>query len=194
MFGKIILSCLLIISFSFGMSKDEIKSEMSNKIDKVLIILKDSKLNKDKKTEEIITIMNSLFDYTLMSRLSLGRTWSEINDKQKNDFVKLFTQKLKNSYVDKLNLYTDELVEILGTEQPKTNRIILKTQLVGKEDKYNIDYKFYEKNSDNWLIYDVNLLGVSIIQTYRQQFAGFLKDKTFEDLMANLTTIQNNTK
>ena len=67
--------------------------------------------------------MNSLFDYTLMSRLSLGRTWSEINDKQKNDFVKLFTQKLKNSYVDKLNLYTDELVEILGTEQPKTNRI-----------------------------------------------------------------------
>ncbi|WP_321468137.1 ABC transporter substrate-binding protein [Halarcobacter sp.] len=194
MFGKIILSCLLIISFSFGMSKDEIKSEMSNKIDKVLIILKDSKLNKDKKTEEIITIMNSLFDYTLMSRLSLGRTWSEINDKQKNDFVKLFTQKLKNSYVDKLNLYTDELVEILGTEQPKTNRIVLKTQLVGKEDKYNIDYKFYEKNSDNWLIYDVNLLGVSIIQTYRQQFAGFLKDKTFEDLMANLTTIQNNTK
>ncbi|WP_321314925.1 ABC transporter substrate-binding protein [Halarcobacter sp.] len=194
MFGKIILSCFLIISFSFGMSKDEIKSEMSNKIDKVLIILKDSKLNKDKKTEEIITIMNSLFDYTLMSRLSLGRTWSEINDKQKNDFVKLFTQKLKNSYVDKLNLYTDELVEILGTEQPKTNRIVLKTQLVGKEDKYNIDYKFYEKNSDNWLIYDVNLLGVSIIQTYRQQFAGFLKDKTFEDLMANLTTIQNNTK
>ncbi|WP_320033571.1 ABC transporter substrate-binding protein [Halarcobacter sp.] len=194
MFIRIILSCFLIINLSFAMSKDEIKSEMSNKIDKVLIILKDSKLSNDKKTEEIVDIMDSLFDYKLMSRLSLGRTWSEINDKQKNDFVKLFTKKLKDSYVDKLNLYTDELVEILGTEQPKSNRIILKTQLIGKEDKYNIDYKFYEKETNNWLIYDVNLLGVSIIQTFRQQFAGFLKDKTFKDLMANLATLPNNTK
>ncbi|XOB63421.1 ABC transporter substrate-binding protein [Campylobacterota bacterium DY0563] len=194
MFIRIILSCFLIINLSFAMSKDEIKSEMSNKIDKVLIILKDSKLSNGKKTEEIVDIMDSLFDYKLMSRLSLGRTWSEINDKQKNDFVKLFTKKLKDSYVDKLNLYTDELVEILGTEQPKSNRIILKTQLIGKEDKYNIDYKFYEKETNNWLIYDVNLLGVSIIQTFRQQFAGFLKDKTFKDLMANLATLPNNTK
>lgn len=192
MLKKIILLFLFLAVSSFAMTKDEIKNEMGKKIDKVLVILKDTKLQKEQKTEEILVIMNSLFDYSLMSKLSLGRTWSELQEEQKEKFVKLFTKKLKDSYVDKLNLYTDELVKVLGTEQPKNNRIVLKTEVVGKEEKYSIDYKFYRKDDDNWLIYDVNLLGVSIIQTYRQQFAGFLKDKTFEDLIANLSLNKNN--
>jgi phospholipid transport system substrate-binding protein len=96
--------------------------------------------------------------------------------------------------VEKLDLYTDELVEILGKEQPKANRIILKTQLVGKEEKYQINYKFYEKSEDSWLIYDVDLLGVSIIQTYRKQFSVFLKDKTFDELVTFLRDKNNSNK
>ena len=38
------------------------------------------------------------------------------------------------------------------------------------------------KDSNEWLIYDVDLVGVSIIQTYRQQFAGILKEKTFDEM------------
>lgn len=194
MIKKLILTLLLLISYSFALTKDEIKPQMSTKIDKVLLILKNNQLQKDEKKDKILSIMNSIFDYSLMSRLSLGRMWSTLQDKQKEKFIKLFTHKLRTSYLDKLDLYTDQFVKVLGTEEPKNNRIVLKTQIVGKEDKYNIDYKFYRKNDDNWLIYDVNLLGVSIIQTYRQQFAGFLKDKSFEDLMANLSIEHTNNK
>ena len=120
-----------------------------------------------------------------MSKLSLGRTWKEINKEQQNEFVNLFTKELKNSYVSKLDLYTDELVKILGTNTPKPNRLELQTVLVGKTDKYEINYKFYQtsKDEDKWLIYDVELVGVSIIQTYRQQYAGFLKEKSFPQLI-----------
>lgn len=190
MIRKIILSCLLIASYSFAMTKDEIKPKMSIKIDRVLNIVQDANLKKEKKREEIVAILDSLFDYSLMARLSLGRVWNDLDDSQKDKFTQLFSKRLKDSYVDKLYLYTDEVVELLGTEQPKTNRIVLKTQLIGKNEKYLIDYKFYEKSSNDWLIYDVSLLGVSILQTYRQQFAGFLKDKSLEDLMANLSTNQ----
>ena len=131
--------------------------------------------------------MDSSFDYELMSRLSLGHMWRDISESQQKEFTNLFTKKLKNSYVEKLDLYTDELVQILGTEQTKRNRITLNTQLIGKESKHDINYKFYKKkNEDNWLIYDVDLLGVSIIQTYRKQFSGFLKEKSFSDLLSYL--------
>ncbi len=126
------------------MTKENIQIEMTNKIDKVLIVLKDSNLSKDEKANEIISLMNSAFDYTLMSRLSLGKTWKEISKEDRIEFIKIFTQILKDSYVDKLDLYTDELVQILGTEEPKKNRLILKTQLVGKDRKYDINYKFYK--------------------------------------------------
>ena len=194
MFKLIVSIFFLFSSLSFAITESEIKSEMSNKIDKVLLILKDSKLEKQQKGEEIISIMSPIFDYSLMSRLSLGKTWKTISKSQKNEFTNLFTQKLKDSYIEKLDLYTDELVEILGTEKPKKTRILLKTQLVGKEKKYDINYKFYKKKNENlWLIYDVDLLGVSLIQTYRKQFSGFLKDKSFEELLVHLKTKKKET-
>lgn len=182
------ISTLLIFTTSiFAMTLTEIKPEMANKIDKVLMILKDSNLEKSKKAEEIINLMDSTFDYSLMSRLSLGKAWKTLSTEEKNQFTELFTQKLKSSYVEKLDLYTDELVEILGTETIKKNRVRLKTQLIGKNEKYDINYKFYKKRDENtWLIYDVDLIGVSIIQTYRKQFSGFLKEKSIDDLLSHL--------
>ena len=191
MIKKLILPFILLFAtFSFAMTKENIQIEMTNKIDKVLLVLKDSNLSKNEKANEIISLMNSAFDYTLMSRLSLGKTWKKISKEERVEFIKVFTQMLKDSYVDKLDLYTDELVKIVGTQEPKKNRLILKTQLIGKDAKHDINYKFYKvKNAvDTWLIYDIDLIGVSIIKTYQSQFKGFLKDKTFQELLTHLKT------
>lgn len=194
MFKLLVSIFFLFSSLSFAITETEIKSEMTSKIDKVLLILKDNKLEKRQKGEEIISIMSPVFDYSLMSRLSLGKKWKTISQSQKDEFTHIFTQKLKDSYIEKLDLYTDELVEILDTKKTKKTRLLLKTQLVGKEKKYDINYKFYKKKTeDSWLIYDVDLLGVSIIQTYRKQFAGFLKDKSFEELLVHLKTKKKET-
>lgn len=192
MLRKLLITFLILLSSSFALTKEQIKPEMSNKIDKVLMVLKDSKLPKDKKSLEIIDIMNSVFDYKVMAMLSLGKTWKTLDTTQKDEFVGLFTKELKKSYTKQLDLYTDELVEIVGLEEPKKSRILLKTQLVGKDQRFNINYKFYKNKKDNdWLIYDVDLLGVSIIKTYQAQYRGFLKDKSYEQLVSHL---KNNNK
>jgi phospholipid transport system substrate-binding protein len=193
MLKKLILAFafLLFTTSSYAITQSEIKTAMSNKIDKVLLVLKDSKLPTDQKGKEIFSIMGEVFDYKLMSRLALGKKWKQITKYQKDKFTKLFTEKLKKSYIDKLDLYTDELVKILGTKKLKKNRILLNTQLVGKNNKYDINYKFYKvKNKDEWLIYDIEVIGASIIQTYRKQFSGFLKNKPFDELLTHLKTNQ----
>lgn len=194
MFKVVFSIFFLFSSFLFAITETEIQKEMNTKIDKVLLILKNPKLEKQQKGEEIISIMSPVFDYSLMSRLSLGSKWKEISKAQRDEFTTIFTQKLKDSYIEKLDLYSNELVEFLGTEKTKSTRILLKTQLVGKEKKYDINYKFYKmKNEDTWLIYDVDLLGVSLIQTYRHQFSGFLKEKSFDELLVHLKTKKNKT-
>ncbi|EAK6758666.1 toluene tolerance protein, partial [Campylobacter upsaliensis] len=45
------------------------------------------------------------------------------------------------------------------------------------------------KENDDWLIYDVDVLGVSIIQTYRSQFGDILENGTFKDLLNKLNDI-----
>ena len=52
--------------------------------------------------------------------------------------------------------------------------------------EYEIVYKFHKSKKSSWKIYDVNILGVSLIKTYRVQFANALKDGTYTALLNKL--------
>ena len=139
--------------------------------------------------EQIIKIIDEVFDYELMAKIALGKeTWDTLSEEKQKTFTKIFETRLKNSYIEKLELYNDQKVKILGLKPHNKNRLQLESELLGKDGVYNINYNFYNKSKDgeNWLIYDVDLLGVSIIQTYRQQFSGLLKEKTFDEMLVLL--------
>ena len=176
---KILLLVGFIITSANALKQDEIQVIMTKKIDNVLSILEQKSLPINKKGEQIIKIIDEVFDYELMARIALGKeTWDTLNEQKQKEFTKIFETKLKNSYIEKLELYNDQKVKILGLNPYKNARLQLETELLGKEGTYKINYNFYNKSKDNieqWLIYDVDLVGVSIIQTYRQQFAGLLK-------------------
>ena len=122
-----------------------------------------------------------------MSKISLGKQWKRLTEKQKKQFTIAFEKKLKQSYIDKLKLYSNQKVVSKGLKKIKSNRITLKNEIVGKNETYVIIYLFYKhKRKNNWLIYDVKLAGVSVIQTYRKQFSAFLKTKSFNQLLKSL--------
>ena len=182
---KILFLITFAITSANAMKQDEIQTVMTKKIDNVLTILEQKNLPINKKGEQIIKIIDEVFDYELMARIALGKeTWDTLSEQKQKEFTKIFETKLKNSYIEKLDLYNDQKVKILGLNPYKNARLQLETELLGKEGTYKINYNFYNKSKDSeqWLIYDVDLVGVSIIQTYRQQFAGILKEKTFDEM------------
>ena len=70
-----------------------------------------------KKVTPIIKAVKDLFDFEKMAKLSLGKKyWKQMNDLQQAKFLELFVKKLQNSYLDKLDLYTDEKVVIKSVE------------------------------------------------------------------------------
>ncbi|RBQ29181.1 toluene tolerance protein [Aliarcobacter vitoriensis] len=181
-FLKIALITIIISSNAFALKKDDIQEEMSKKIDSVLVVLKNKDLNFEDKKTEIINIVDDAFDFELMAKIALGKdAWESIDEQKQDAFVKVFEEKLKKSYSEKLELYNDQKVKIISLEPYNKTRLQLKTQLVGKDGNYDVNYNFYEKDKE-WYIYDIDLVGVSIIQTYRQQFAGLLKEKSFDEM------------
>ncbi len=190
---KSLLKSFLILAFVItsanAVKQDEIQPIMTKKIDSVLTILEQKSLPMSQKGQQIIKIIDEVFDYELMAKIALGKeTWDTLSEQKQKEFTKTFETKLKNSYIEKLELYNDQKVKVIGLNPYKNGRLQLETELLGKEGTYKINYNFYNKAKDGeqWLIYDVDLVGVSIIQTYRQQFAGLLKEKTFDQMLALL--------
>lgn len=186
---------LLVLIMMFGWSStvlaDEVKdlqTSMKKSIGEVTSIIKDKSIAKDVRDREVDALVRPLFDFSLMARLSLGKKeWKKHSKEERKEFVHRFEERVVQSYMSKLDLFTDEVVIIDDAVRVKS-RIHLPTHLMRKNEKRDILYKFYKSKKGKWLIYDVDILGVSIIQTYRTQFASILKKDNFDVLLDKLKT------
>lgn len=189
---KVLLVTLFSISSLFALQKDEIKAVMSKKIDTSISIIKKQNMTNKEKGQEIIKIIDEVFDYRKMALISLGRdAWVSATTEQKKRYLEAFETSLKNSYIDKLGLYTDQKVKVIDlestfTERSNVERIKLITELIGQSESYTVNYLFYENNNKEWLIYDIDLAGTSVIATARKQYAGLLKQKSLEEMISEI--------
>jgi len=149
----------------------------------------------DEKTKERIVdrIVSLVFDFPLMGQLALGRAhWPKLNSAQREEFIKVFVERLKALYLEKTTHYTNEKVTLKPAVQKKsTAQIPMVLLSEGKE--IAILYKLRKtdqrsKGQPNmpWKIYDVEIEGVSILLTYRAQFDDILRKGTVEDLLSHL--------
>ena len=186
----LILAVLFTLATSFVTYADE-KAEVllliKSRIDKIVELLRNEKISKAERDKKIITTISPIFDFALMAKISLGKKhWRPLSAEERKAFIDLFVLRLQESYLDKLDLYTDEKVVVEEAVTVK-KRIHVLTHLETKDDKLEMVYKFY-KAKNNWKVYDVVILGVSVVQTYRSQFRGILKNTSFSDLMKKLET------
>ena len=180
--------CLLFAFVPSGVADEaaEITKMAKGKVNNIITYLRDTSLEKETRNKKIIDEVNTMFDFQLMARLSLGKKWKKTTKRQRKEFVKVFVKRIQQSYLEKLDLYTDEEVIIGDAKQTKKKRAVLTTYLVSKDDKKEMIYKFHKHTKRGWLVYDVDILGVSFIQTYRSQFSGVLKNKTMDELIEDL--------
>jgi len=171
--------------------QQDLKTHFINKMDEVIIVVKNKALSKDDRNANIVEVLTPMFDFELMAKLSLGKVWKKLNKNDKARFVELYVERMKQSYSSKIDAYSDEEVKVISIKQPKPNRIELITDLVSKDKKLEISYKYYKLKKtkykkDDWLVYDVVILGVSILKTDKAQFREFLRTKSITELMDRL--------
>ncbi len=186
------LSSLLLCLFLFAApalanASEEVRSLLKDKIDAVLMLIQDQTMDKALRDDQIITIITPVFDYQTMAKLSLGKKyWPTLSQTKQEEFSDLFIERLQQSYLEKLDLYSDEKI-LYGEPQTKGKKVYQPTTLISKDSRIDMLYKFY-RAAEEWKIYDVEIGGVSIIQTYRSQFDGVLSEGTIDDLLEKLKT------
>jgi phospholipid transport system substrate-binding protein len=185
-----ILFCTLVGLLMVGqsvMAADDASAEavLKKNLEAVFAVLEKKDLVQETKNKEIVDIVTPMFDFSLMAKLTLGKKyWSGLTGEQKEKFTQLFINRLRTSYLGRLTLYTDEKV-VYEPPVEDNQKIHIPTYLVSKDRKISILYKFYD-SEPGWKVYDLEIQGVSIIRSYREQFDQILQNGTFEDLLAKM--------
>ena len=183
--GYAVLCLLLICQPAIVQARPSAEELIKENLAAAVAVLQSQDLDHEAKTQKIIDIVNPMFDFSLMAKLSLGRKyWPDLTPDQKQRFTRLFIKRLRASYLDSLMLYTDEKVLYEPSVVVK-NKIRIPTFLVSKDKKISILYKLYDSGS-SWKIYDLEIQGVSLIRSFRAQFHEILKSGTIDDLMIKL--------
>ncbi|MCP4369652.1 MAG: ABC transporter substrate-binding protein [Deltaproteobacteria bacterium] len=185
---KLIYGVLFTLIFSQAAVADDIKDAeelLKGKLESVIIVLEKKDINQQVKKKEIVEIVTPMFNFSVMSMLTLDKKHRRVLKKdQKEKFIELFTKRLKDSYLDKMLLYSDEKIEYKESVQVG-KKVHIPTILTSKDNKISMLYKLH-KSKQEWKIYDIEIQGVSLIRSYRSQFDEILRNKTVDDLLAKL--------
>jgi phospholipid transport system substrate-binding protein len=167
--------------------------QLKGAVDRVIKVLEDPSLKGDDRVVERRTavrkIANEIFDFNEIARRALARHWQPLTDKQRVEFVSLFSDLLERSYISKIELYGGEKIQYVG-ERVDGDTATVATRIVTKNGtEVPIDYRLLKKG-DRWMVYDVSIEGVSLVSNYRTQFNKIIQTGSFEDLMQKLRTKQ----
>jgi phospholipid transport system substrate-binding protein len=158
-------------------------------VDKVLATLNDPKLAapgaKDERRSRLRRLIYPRFDFAEMSRRSLGATWQRITPAEQEEFVKLFTQLLEESYISTIESYSDETI-LYGRETREENFAEVDTRIVSKTgEQITVNYRLRRMNGD-WKVYDVVVENVSLVNNYRSQFSRLSAKSSFAELLGRI--------
>ena len=120
-----------------------------------------------------------------MARTALGSQWDKLSGKQRKEFQDLFTGLFQDSYTRMvLNFLQKESIEYRG-ESPEGKSVQVKTVIMRANEHIPVNYTVDQKNK-RWLISDVEIDGVSIVENYRNTFQKAIQTSSFEGLMQKM--------
>ena len=183
---KIIFLLFLVCSIAFGIELKNIDETLRSDFKKALNIMNDNSIDKEHKPLKIIEIFDGYFDYSLMARLSLSKLYKSLDKAKQDEFTKLFISNLKLTFSQKLGYYSDQEIEFVKGEMGNKNRYNVYAVIKNKSENYPLIFKFHPANKSDYLIYDIDILGVSLVQSYRSQFNDLSKNAGFDEIIKRL--------
>lgn len=126
------------------------------------------------------------FDFELMSRWVLGRSWQQATPDQRRRFTDEFRTLLVRTYAKALLEYSDEEIRVLPSPAAAGDDVTVKTEVRPKTGQpIQINYSMHLSN-DAWKVYDVAVDGVSLVTNYRSTFANQIRSNGMDAVIADL--------
>ena len=157
-------------------------------MDRGVEILKDESLGFDHKMDAFEVLLKGRCHTDLMAYFVLGRSgWSQLSAEQRPEFIDSFIQMVTRSYYTKMDMADVLTVKIVYGSNDEISETKRALNAVIKDDvtEYHVKYKMALR-SGRWGIYDLEIEGISLLLSYRSEYADYLKTHSGAELIEML--------
>ncbi len=138
----------------------------------------------DERRSEIEQIIRRRVSYAEMAKRCLGEPWMELNVDERQEFVDLFVQMLRDALANRMFEYSNERIIYLS-EQRERDWAKVATRLSGSKADTLVEFRLTYK-SGQWFLYDAVIDGASMVTNYRAQFAAVLREESYAGMVAKM--------
>jgi len=163
--------------------------QIKSTVDQVIQTLTDPQLQGEgkrqerrKKLREVIFVR---FDFNEMAQRSLGAQWQRRTPEEQAEFIKIFSDLLEQSYVDKIESYNNEKFIYTHERIDGSYAEVGSKMQNSKGEEFNINYKL-RRTGEDWRVYDLVIENVSLVNNDRSQFNRILTNSTYNELVSRI--------
>jgi phospholipid transport system substrate-binding protein len=122
-------------------------------------------------------------DMRRTTEMAMGPNWKKATPEQQAQLVSEFKSLLIRTYSGALSQLRDQTIQFKPLRAaPDDKEVIVKTVVIGRGDPVPLDYRL-EKTTNGWRVYDMNIMGVWLVEAYRNQFANQISQNGIEGLV-----------
>lgn len=134
------------------------------------------------------TVMPNV-NFRRMTAAAVGPGWRQATPEQQKRLQDEFKILLVRTYAGALAQVNDQTIQVKPLRNdPADKDVVVRTEIVGRGDPIQLDYRLEKTPGDGagWKIYNLNVLGVWLVETYKGQFAQEINAKGVDGLIASL--------
>src|SRR6478735_920599 len=179
---------------SLALAADEAPDVMIKRLsEETLGAIKADKSIKSGDLDQIMALVDSKImpnvNFQRMTAAAVGPAWRQATPEQQKRLQEEFKILLVRTYSGALAQVNDQTISVKPLRaSPEDKDVVVRTEIRGRGDPIQLDYRLEKTPGDGagWKIYNLNVLGVWLVETYRSQFAQEINAKGVDGLIAAL--------
>jgi phospholipid transport system substrate-binding protein len=157
----------------------------------VIKVLEDPALKQEDRKHErraaVRKVAAEAFDVNETARRALGPHWQARTPAEREEFVQLFAELLEQTYISKIDLFGGERLKFISEKIEGDMATVRAHVMTRQGTEVPVDARMLRKN-DRWLIYDIAIENISLINNYRSQFDRIIRTASYGELVKRLKT------
>ena len=184
-----VMVALLMLIGAISASAEQTPTEsVKRTIDNVIQILNTDALKQPSRSVErrqkIEDVVRQRVSYEDMARLALGKSWIALTNNERQEFVSLFAQLIRDTLAGTIDDVADAEVQYLS-ERREQGFAEVRTKLVGPKIDTLIDFRLADKLGQ-WSLYDMVFDDASLVSNYHAQFTRIIRDHSYAGLVKRM--------